>query len=65
MLQLLPPKEDDASGKWSIWTIATWTKDFDGLEEDESRLKKASAKHDMARDEPVNIGVLIVGAGNA
>lgn len=63
MVQLLPPKEKD--GKWKIWTLSTWIRDFKGLEEDESRLKEASLKHDMANEEDVRVDTLIVGAGNA
>ena len=64
-MQLLPPKVDDKDGKWKIWTLSTWLRDFEGLEEDEARLKQVSLKNDIERDEAVNVDVLVVGAGNS
>lgn len=65
MVQLLPPKVDDKDGKWKIWTLSTWLRDFEGLEEDEARLKQPSLKNDIESDEAVKVDVLVVGAGNS
>ncbi|KAF9878859.1 flavin-containing monooxygenase [Colletotrichum karsti] len=59
-LMLVPERED---GKWRIWSMSTWLRDYEEFPEDESRLRQPSAP--LPEDSRFATDVLVIGGGNA